>query len=380
MIMQDSSTDSLFRINIVHCSSAHSRYDTRIFLKECRSLAQFGFEVSYLVTDGNDDEYNGKIHVCSVRHRKSRKDRLLLSSFDLYKKALSIDSKVYHFHDPELIPLGLRLKKIGKTVVFDCHESVSRQILSKPYIPRLFRKVVSIAYAAVEKWALSKFDLIIAATPLILSELRKVGPRVVLVNNFPIEKELASNVSYSNRSIEIAYIGGISPIRGVEELVKAMEYTKSKVALNLVGDYSPKNFKAKLSSLNGWTKIKDIGVLDREEVQAILAASRIGIVTFLPEPNHIESQPNKLFEYMSAGIPVIASDFPLWREIVESNNCGLCVDPEDPKSIAVAIDWLLEHPGEAEQMGKNGQRAVLERYNWENEARTLVDAYRQLLE
>jgi glycosyltransferase involved in cell wall biosynthesis len=103
-----------------------------------------------------------------------------------------------------------------------------------------------------------------------------------------------------------------------------------------------------------------------------LASSRIGIVTFLPEPNHIEAQPNKLFEYMSAGIPVIASDFPLWREIVESNYCGLCVDPEDPKSIAVAIDWLLEHPLEAEQMGKNGQRAVLERYNWDNEARTLV--------
>ena len=104
-----------------------------------------------------------------------------------------------------------------------------------------------------------------------------------------------------------------------------------------------------------------------------------GMVIFRPVPNHINSQPNKLFEYMSAGIPVIASNFPLWQQIVEGNKCGLCVDPLNTRAIAEAIDYMVEHPEEAEEMGQNGREAVLEKYNWEIEEQKLLSFYQQVL-
>ena len=103
-----------------------------------------------------------------------------------------------------------------------------------------------------------------------------------------------------------------------------------------------------------------------------------GVVLYHPELNHINAQPNKMFEYMAAGIPVIASDFPLWKEILEGARCGVCVDPLDPDQIADAIRWIVDHPEQAEQMGKNGRKAIIERYNWKREEDTLLGLYRGL--
>ncbi len=96
-------------------------------------------------------------------------------------------------------------------------------------------------------------------------------------------------------------------------------------------------------------------------------------------PNHVDAQPNKMFEYMSAGIPVIASDFPLWREIIEGCGCGICVDPLDPKKIAEAIDYLVDNPEIARRMGENGRKAVYDRYNWDVEEKKLLALYDSLL-
>jgi glycosyltransferase involved in cell wall biosynthesis len=121
-----------------------------------------------------------------------------------------------------------------------------------------------------------------------------------------------------------------------------------------------------------------LGFVDRESVRATMARSMAGMVLFHPEPNHIDAQPNKMFEYMSAGIPVIASNFPLWREIIEGAKCGICVSPLDPEEIAGTIRWIIEHPAEAKQMGKNGRRAVEERYNWDIEEKKLLGFYSTL--
>ena len=103
-----------------------------------------------------------------------------------------------------------------------------------------------------------------------------------------------------------------------------------------------------------------------------------GLVTFYPLPNHVDAQPNKMFEYMSSGLPVIASNFPLWKKIIEGNKCGLCVDPLDPAAIAKAIDYIVSHPDEARAMGENGKRAVYEKYNWGVESEKLISLYRSL--
>ena len=138
-------------------------------------------------------------------------------------------------------------------------------------------------------------------------------------------------------------------------------------------------FKEKLKSHHYWGKVDFHGYINRNEVQKILANSSVGIVTLHPTNAYIESLPVKMFEYMAAGIPVIASNFPLWKEIVEGNNCGICVDPLDPKEIGGAIQYLIDNPKESEKMGKNGLRAAINTYNWSLQEKKLFSFYKQTL-
>ena len=87
-----------------------------------------------------------------------------------------------------------------------------------------------------------------------------------------------------------------------------------------------------------------------------------------------------MFEYMAAGIPVVASNFPLWKEIIEENKCGICVEPANVEQISDAVNYLLNNPEEAQRMGANGRKAVEEKYNWNNEAKTLLQLYCDLSE
>lgn len=115
-----------------------------------------------------------------------------------------------------------------------------------------------------------------------------------------------------------------------------------------------------------------------ENIKHLLDAD-CGLVCFQPAPNQINAMPRKMFEYMAASLPVIASNFSLWKEIIEGNKCGICVDPLNPKEIAKAIDYLIEHPQDARRMGENGRKAILEKYNWENESVKLLNLYDKLV-
>ncbi|MCM8808341.1 MAG: glycosyltransferase, partial [Candidatus Omnitrophica bacterium] len=131
-------------------------------------------------------------------------------------------------------------------------------------------------------------------------------------------------------------------------------------------------------SLKGWQNVEYLGYVNREKVKEIFLRSTGGMVLFLPEPNHVNAQPNKIFEYMSAGLPVISSDFPLWKEVIEGNKCGICVNPLNPEEIAEAIKYLVNNPDKAKEMGENGRRAVLEKYNWDIESKKLIEIYENL--
>jgi glycosyltransferase involved in cell wall biosynthesis len=306
---------------------------------------------------------------------------MLVGPWKVFARAIAQHGILYHFHDPELIPVGLVLRALGKRVVYDVHEDLPRQILSKYWIPPILRGVVA-KTAALAEWVAGKaMSGIVAATPAIA---RRFPPhKTVVVQNFPLLFEFAhgEEAPYSSRPMLIAYVGGITAIRGAVEMVRAMEHLPEDPGARLVlaGTFSPPELEAEVRKLPGWRHVDFLGWQARSGVSHLLASSRVGLVLFHPEPNHLEAQPNKLFEYMAAGIPVVASNFPLWREIVEGEKCGLTVDPLDPKAIAEAIRWLLEHPEEAEEMGKRGRRAVVEKYNWEREAEKLLDLYRKLL-
>jgi glycosyltransferase involved in cell wall biosynthesis len=176
-------------------------------------------------------------------------------------------------------------------------------------------------------------------------------------------------------------VGGLTFHRAIREMVQAMELLPHSLdaTLELAGpEVTADTDLAELRRHSGWGRVRHHGFIDQRSTFNILQNVRAGLVLYHPEPNQVESLPQKIFEYMGAGLPIIASDFPLWREIIGGAGCGLFVDPLKPAEIAKAVEYVMTHSQEAEEMGLRGQAAVLERFNWDTEAEKLVQLYRSL--
>lgn len=363
---------------IIHLTSAHPRNDTRILLKECTSLAAHGYDVTLVVADGQGEEAVNGVRVVDIGPKgTSRLKRMLKTTGMVFRKAMELDADIYHLHDPELLPVGLRLKRRGKRVIFDSHEHVARQIMGKYYLAKWLRPIVARMYQAFEFFAVKRVDAVVAARPDVLEHFDGRTKCSVGVFNYPMLEELWAEIADEARDRIICYVGGMTRIRGLKELVQAMEFVNGE--LHLAGKISESDLEEELKTLAGWSKVVQRGFLNRQEVGSLLSRSALGVVTFLPAPNHMLCQPTKLFEYISAGLPVVASDFPLIRQIIEEDECGICVDPSDPQAIAAAINSLLDDPEKARRLGENGRRAVETKYNWQTEERKLFALYERLL-
>lgn len=362
---------------VCHLTTVHSPLDVRIFYKECKTLHEAGLSVVLMAQSEHDNVIDG-IRIKALPRIQNRLNRMLKLPWIALRKALDENADLYHFHDPELIPAGLVLKLYGKKVIYDVHEDVPRDILSKPYINPYLAVALSHFSEWLENFSSKRFDAVVAATTYIGMRFSKLNHRTVVVNNYPLLDEMYGPVIWEDRENCVAYVGGISRIRGIREIVRSLELVDTK--LLLAGSFEDDELEREIKSMRGWEKVRYYGQVGRQKVREILATARVGLVTYHPLKNHIESMPNKMFEYMSAGIPVVVSDFPLWKEIVEGNNCGICVDPLKPKEIANAIRYLLEHSEEAKEMGENGRKAVEEKYNWETESEKLLQVYRRLLQ
>jgi len=362
-------------IKVCILTSVHSLFDIRIFHKEARSLLEAGYDVT-LVAQHDKDEIVEGIKILFLPKPRNRIARMTMTMRQVFRKALKIDADIYHFHDPELMLIGLLLKLRGKRVIYDVHEDVPRQILSKDHIIDLFRKPASIFIEAFEAFSAKRFDGVVTATPYIDKRFIELGANSVNVNNYPIVSELSSAQNqWGAKERAVCYVGGIARIRGAVEMLDAIG--KTGYRLLLAGNLEV-GLEQELMRMPGWPQVESLGFVDRKEVRATMARSIAGMVLFYPEPNHIDAQPNKMFEYMSAGIPVIASNFPLWREIIEGAKCGICVDPLDAEQIAGAIQFIGEHSAEAERMGKNGRKAIEQTFNWDNEEKKLIKVYEQI--
>jgi glycosyltransferase involved in cell wall biosynthesis len=368
---------------ICHLTTVHPPFDVRIFYKECKTLHREGYEVVLIACNEKDTIKDG-IVIKALSKYEPRLQRITITLRSACKMAVRTPARIYHFHDPELIPVGMILKCIGKKVIYDVHEDYPRSLLTndRTWIPQWSRKAVSTVVSFSEWFGAKMFDGIVTATPAIGKRFSRLN--TVVIQNYPISNELVNDdpLPYKDRSNIFVYVGGISFLRGIREMIQAMTLLPrdQECKLLLAGSFDSFSVEEKVKQLPGWNDVEFVGWKSREDIAHILGQSKIGLVVFHPVPNHTEAQPNKLFEYMAAGIPVVASDFPLWREIVDGNRCGLLVDPLEPEAIAKAMNWLLEHPQEAEEMGKRGQLAVQERYNWDQEAKKLLALYERLLQ
>ena len=242
-------------MKICHMTSVHPQEDIRIFHKECISLANAGNEV-YLVSQGN--RYNkAGVHLYGIPNdKKGRLNRFFLFSKKIYETALSIDADVYHLHDPELLPFGMKLKKHGKKVIFDSHEDVPQQILDKQWIPIFLRKIISKIYKSYESYVVNRIDAVITAVPYVAEKFDKRAKIVININNYPKLDDIQfQEKSFFERQAIVCYAGGVNELRGEKIMINVMKYVNG--ILLIAGDH-------KKIEIDG--KIKYLGQINREEI------------------------------------------------------------------------------------------------------------------
>jgi glycosyltransferase involved in cell wall biosynthesis len=367
-------------IIVCHLTTVHRLDDTRILFKQCHSLAAAGYDVRLIGIGEEGIRKVGSVRVEAVPARSTgRLFRMVWETLRVLSRALRANAAVYHFHDPELIPAGLLLRLLGKRVVYDVHEDVPNDILVKYWIPAAMRQPIAWFAALAERVGGRCFSAIVAATPAIAQ--RFPTKRTVVVQNLPIKTELLPKDDDSaRRQPWVAYVGVVTALRGAREMVQAIAGVHKFPEARLVigGNISPTSLIDQLTAMPGWSRTEFRGWLDRPAVRDLLSRARVGLVLVHPTQCYLESYPVKLFEYMAAGLPVIASDFPLWRSWIVDQSCGICVRHDDVCAIAAAIEWIFEHPDEAEAMGRRGRAFIENGHSWESEAETLLELYRRL--
>jgi glycosyltransferase involved in cell wall biosynthesis len=371
------------RVKVCMLTSVHIPFDGRIFHRACKTLVRAGYDVTLIARHDKAEVVDG-VRVVPLPQPKNRLHRATGVLWRLYRLAVREDADVYHFHDPELMIVGLLLKLRGKKVIWDAHEHYPNSILDKFYIWKPLRVVTARSFDLFERAVVRFFDYVIYTTPSVGARYATMKVRSGRVENYPIVKS-AETIQRQPQD-KIIYLGGMSRIRGLVEVVEAFALVVRKYPhwqLCLVGSCRPASLEGELRDvareLGVEANVQFVAWVPYEEKEKLSSQASMGVITYLPHPNNTSCLPNKLFDYMLVGLPVIASNFPLYREVVEASRCGLLVDAAKPPEIAAAMEYLIEHPDEARQMGENGRRAVLEKYNWEKESQQLLRIYDTVL-
>jgi glycosyltransferase involved in cell wall biosynthesis len=359
---------------IAHLTSVHTRYDTRIFLKMCTSLAKDPEYKVYLVVadDLPDEEKNGVTIVSVGKTTGGRLSRMTRTVGRVYKKAMELDCDLYHFHDPELMPIGVKLKKRGKKVIYDVHEDARQQIMLKGYIPAILRKALSCIYARYEDYACRQFAALITPQEIMSQYYQKIK-MTVTVENF-VDLSL-----YPERKLDftkpiLLHAGALSDDRGLYNMVNAAKFLKGDflfyVAGRLDGHVSPVSLSPLIY----------LGFLDPKSLVDAYRKSNIGVILYNNVGQYWMAGAVKCYEYMANSMPVLMPDFGEWVDFNRVHQCGINVDVQNAQSIAEAIHYLIDNPEKASELGRNGRRWVEERYSWQSAFRKLQSLYGQLLE
>lgn len=365
---------------ICHMTCVHKRYDTRIFQKECRSLARNGYDVSLIVADGKGDEVKDGVKIYDVgSNAVSRIKRMTRITKLVQKKAIELDCDSYHFHDPELMFVGLALHRRGKKVIIDMHEDHPSYIAEADYIP--MAKLVAFFYEKLENYAVKCFSGVVTTRQVINDRLKEKNDNIQLITNFP---NLVTDIPTrdGNRENVIVFAGAVVDSWHHKMIIQAIE-DMDNVKYLLAGPVS-EGYLNVLKSLKGWSKVEYLGVVPYSKVCDMYQEATMGIAIYHYCNNMGGKEGNlantKMFEFMNWGLPFICTDFRLWKQIVEQEEkCGICVNPESVEETRNAIQYLIAHPTESKVMGENARKAALREYNWESQEKQLVSFYQKII-
>tara|TARA_B100000989_G_scaffold298818_1_gene290192 strand:- start:30991 stop:32115 length:1125 start_codon:yes stop_codon:yes gene_type:complete len=359
---------------ICHFSSSHRPDDTRVAHKEVNSLSQYFDDVT-LVTHHHEKltKIFPSIHYVDtgVSMPQKRWQRITIGAWRVYRAAVKVNADIYHFHDPELLPYVIALRLRRKKVIYDVHEDLAKDIRSKVWIPKVFRSIIATMVDLVEK-TLSRFcSAVVPACEPMTEIFYPYNKNTIAINNYP---ELALYPSQPGlKKRQACYLGTITRTRGIKQAIEACH--RANIKLVLGGNFHDEILFAECKAMPGWENVEWLGYIPHDQAIAIISQSLVGLLLQTFTQHY---QPIKLYEYMASGIPVIASDYQQWIDIVEKNKLGFCVDPHSIDSICEALNQLLADESMAQQMGAQAKDYVSQHYSWEQEAQKLYKLYESL--
>jgi glycosyltransferase involved in cell wall biosynthesis len=369
-------------------SSVHPCFDVRIFQKQARSLAEAGYEVTLVAIADFDERVVDGVRVLGLPQARSPWLRPL-NWWRILSIARRQRADLYHFHDPDLLFVGGLLRLLTrKPVIYDVHENYPQDIQTKEWIPAALRRPFSALFRFFEDNAARWMDAVVVVNEHLAERFRGKSQVATVFNYSRLEpspaNQGAGEQTPRRTTPYFVYAGRISDDRGLHECVQALgsleEHDVELRCAGRIGHVAEDSFRELLEGRRSHSRFKYLGLLPYEAIPPLLQDAVAGLLCFRPTPNNVLGTPNKLFEYMSAGIPVIASDFPFIRQVVSEADCGLLVRPEDVEEIASAMERILQDPNGAARWGSNGLKAVRERYNWQMEEQKLLALYATLLE
>lgn len=368
------------QLKAVHITTLHHPLDPRIYYKQCLSLHQAGYDVTLIAPVSEEMEVKPEFSLVPLKKYANRWIGLAAGTFHAYLQAKKLKADVYHFHDPELLLIGRLLKKKDNEVIYDIHEDYETGIIQRNYFTAPVRKAIAKIYKYVEKKCTIQMKLVLAE-----KYYKEKYPSGTCILNYPLLNPalLHREIKFHTAS-QVLYTGNITKDRGAVQHAK-LPLIDEGISLHLYGKCS-KDLAEEMFETAGAAQdrlhIHGIGqYIPKAEIDAAYEKENwlAGIALFPPTEHYMKKELTKFFEYMAAGIPVICSDFPKWKEFIQEYDCGICVDPDNEQEIAEALQYLKSNPEKARQMGENGRRAVKEHLNWKKEEDKLIHLYEELV-
>jgi glycosyltransferase involved in cell wall biosynthesis len=309
----------------------------------------------------------------------------ILNGPRLFLRARRVQADCYHCNEVDSWIVGVALKMmLGCKLVFDAHEAYPEHFADSRF-PKALRPLVAGAMRLVFRMLTMLTDRVVLAKESIARDYPDRSKQVLVRNYVSASYALQNAPTRVNSGgkirMKIIHLGLISRERGWPELLEGVAGSGKVFDLVFVGQFndgSEAAFRQRAIELGMQDRFTIKEWMPFNDAFQLVCSSDIGVIAFQPGiHNHVHALPHKMFDYMVAGVPVIAPAFAVEvSRIVRETDCGMLVDPSNPKSIREALEFLAEHPEERTRMGQNGREAVLSKYNWENEAARLEQMYR----